>query len=270
MGPPVKTILCMKWGGKYGPHYVNALREGVSRHLTAPFRFLCLTDDAAGLKTGIESAPLPEMPLDERATDRERHDGTWRKLAVFRRGLANLQGPVLFLDLDVVITGDLDRLFAYEPDRFCIIRDWLEVRRRPLRRFFDPRFHPQADVNSSVFRYEMPKHAYLFDHLVANQSWANDRFRIEQHYLGAAIGDRAFWPAEWVVSFKRSCRHAFPLNLWLEPKQTADASVVVFHGHPNPDEAIAGYRGSLVRQSRPAPWLRPHWQAGDAGSLLDP
>jgi len=47
----------MKWGGKYGPHYVNALREGVSRHLTAPFRFLCLTDDAAGLKTGIESAP---------------------------------------------------------------------------------------------------------------------------------------------------------------------------------------------------------------------
>lgn len=261
----MRTVLCMKWGRKYGPHYVNALHEGASRHLQPPFRFLCLTDDPSGLKPGIEIAPLPDSPLDERAPDRERHDGTWRKLAVFRRGLADLQGPVLFLDLDVVITGDLDRLFAYEPGRFCIIRDWLEIRRRPLRRLFDPRFHPQADVNSSVFRYEMPKHAYLHDHLLANQAWANARFRIEQQYLGAAIGDRAFWPGEWVMSFKRACRRAFPLNLWLEPKEPAGASIVVFHGHPHPDEALAGYRGSITRRSRAASWLRPHWRDGDGG-----
>jgi hypothetical protein len=255
----MKTVLCMKWGTKYGPEFVNHLFRGVGRHLAPPFRFLCLTDDATGLEAGVETAPLPELELAATGRDWQRHEGTWRKLAVFRRDLAGLKGTILFLDLDVAITGDLDRLFAYEPGRFCIIRDWLEARRRPFRRLFDAGYHPQADSNSSVFRYEMPKHAYVYDHLVANQEWANARFRIEQQYLGVAVGDRAFWPSEWVVSFKRSCRRSFPLNLLIEPSRPPDASVVVFHGHPGPDEAIAGYQGSLWRRTRPAEWLAADW-----------
>jgi hypothetical protein len=255
----MRTVLCMKWGAKYGPEYVNRLFAGVAKHLSPPFRFLCLTDDPQGLASGIETAPLPALPTEE-SQDWSRHEGTWRKLGVFRRGLADLSGPILFLDLDVVIAGGLDRLFAFEPGRFCVIRDWVEARRRALRRLLKADFHPQADSNSSVFRYEMPKHAYVFDHLAANQAWANARFRIEQQYLGAAVGDRAFWPADWVVSFKRSCRPTFPLNLVQAPQPPADASVIVFHGHPLPHEAIEGYRGSLLGRTRPAPWLEPLWR----------
>ena len=47
------TILCMKWGKKYGPEYVNRLHSMVSRHLTIPHRFVCLTDDKTGLNAGI-------------------------------------------------------------------------------------------------------------------------------------------------------------------------------------------------------------------------
>jgi hypothetical protein len=256
----MKTVLCMKWGRKYGAHFVNALFAGVTRNLTPPFRFLCLTDDAGGLADGIETAPLPELPFDIEAGGWQRHEGTWRKIAVFRRGLAALEGPILFLDIDVVIVGGLDRLFDYAPGRFAIIRDWVETRRRPLRRLFGSAYHPHADINTSVFRYEMPKHAYVFEHLAANRDWVNATFRIEQQYLGATIGDRAYWPDEWVISFKRSCRRPFPLNLALPPKAPSGASVIAFHGRPNPDEAIAGMGGSPLYSSRPAPWLAEYWR----------
>jgi len=254
-----KTVVCMKWGRKYDPEFVNRLHRGVTRHLRAPFRFVCLTDDVDGLEPGIETHQIPELPIDATFFDRARHGEGWRKLVVFQPGLADLAGPVLFLDVDVVITGDLDRLFGFEPGRFCIIEDWLQARRRPFRRLFDRDFHPASDSNSSVFRFEAPKHGYVYEHLIASQPFAA-RFRLAQQYLGAAVGDRAFWPPEWVVSFKRTCRPAFPLNLVRDPVEPPDASVIVFHGHPHPDEAIAGYAGSPFSRTKPAPWLATAWR----------
>ena len=39
------TVLCVKFGNKYGPEYVERLRNMVSRHMTRPYEFACLTDD---------------------------------------------------------------------------------------------------------------------------------------------------------------------------------------------------------------------------------
>ena len=35
-----RHIICMKWGTKYGPEYVNRLRSMVRRHLKRPHRFV--------------------------------------------------------------------------------------------------------------------------------------------------------------------------------------------------------------------------------------
>ena len=43
------NVLCIKWGSKYGPDYVNRLHNMVRRHLHRPFRFVCLCDDRAGI-----------------------------------------------------------------------------------------------------------------------------------------------------------------------------------------------------------------------------
>jgi hypothetical protein len=256
---PRKTVLCMKWGDKYPPAFVNRLYNGVRRNLSPPFRFLCLTDNPAGLAEGVETHPIPDLPIDAAFFDKSRHGEGWRKLVVFGPDIAGLGGPVLFLDIDVVVTGDLDRLFAFEPGRFCIIRDWLATRRRVLRRLSGRAAQPGADSNSSVFRFDVPAHGYVYDRLLSSQTAAGS-FRLAQQYLGVAVGERAFWPADWIVSFKRSCRPRFPLNLVRTPAAPADASVVVFHGHPNPDEAIAGYDGSVFRRTRPAPWLEAAWE----------
>jgi hypothetical protein len=38
------NVICIKWGTKYGPDYVNRLRNMVQRHLHRPHRFVCLTE----------------------------------------------------------------------------------------------------------------------------------------------------------------------------------------------------------------------------------
>jgi hypothetical protein len=53
------NVLCIKWGKKYGPEYVNKLHSMVRRHLHRPFRFVCLTDDAAGIDPASRSSPFP-------------------------------------------------------------------------------------------------------------------------------------------------------------------------------------------------------------------
>ena len=39
-----RIILCMKWGTKYGPEYINRLYAMVRRHLTGDFRMVWFKD----------------------------------------------------------------------------------------------------------------------------------------------------------------------------------------------------------------------------------
>ena len=50
---PMRHIICMKWGTKYEPYYVNNLYAMARRHLTGEFRFICLTDDAKGIPSSV-------------------------------------------------------------------------------------------------------------------------------------------------------------------------------------------------------------------------
>ncbi len=249
-----KNVVCIKWGTRYGSEYVNRLYYGVRRHLSGPLRFIALTDDATGIDRDVEIHPLPVTSFDESEFDARRGGETWRKVGLFQPGLADLRGDTLFLDLDVVISGSLDDLFAYAPGKFCVIQDWLEKRRGWM---------PGRDGkvgNTSVFRYNLAEHAKVYTHFEINQGHALDSFRIEQQYVSHVLRDcTEFWPESWTQSFKRSCRPRFPLNHFRAPVRPRDCRVLVFHGHPNPHEALAGHRGGWLRSTLPAPWLADDW-----------
>jgi hypothetical protein len=66
-------ILCMKWGTKYGAEYVNRLYNMVQRHLTLPFKMVCLTDRTEGIDPNVQCFPIP--PLDLPAGSPERGAG---------------------------------------------------------------------------------------------------------------------------------------------------------------------------------------------------
>jgi hypothetical protein len=238
------NVICMKWGVKYGPEYVNKLRAMVRRHLARPHRFVCFTDDVTGLDlaAGIEAPPLPPMDLPP---DKERG---WRKLSTFAAPLADLRGSVLFLDVDVVIVGGLD-VFFDRPGPFHIIHDWA----KPWR----------ITGNSSVYRFEAGAHPDLLAEFLPNIDRVKREVRNEQEYLTREMHRRgllSYWPAEWCVSFKHNCLPVFPLNYLQIPRIPRGARIVVFHGHPNPDEAVAGRGHGLLRHVRPTPWIAEHWR----------
>ena len=39
------TILCVKWGDKYGNEYVEKLKDQVEKNCSVLFNFYCLTDN---------------------------------------------------------------------------------------------------------------------------------------------------------------------------------------------------------------------------------
>jgi len=233
------TIVCMKWGTKYGPEYVRRLRAMVQRQLVRPHRFVCFTDQAAGLGDGVEVRPLPAVkfpPGPERG---------WLKLGVFSPE-AGLSGPTLFLDLDLVVMGPLDPFFEH-PGKFCIIRDWLRGDR--------------GVGNSSVFRFEGGQYENILRQFEADPAAVMGRVRNEQEYLSEAAAPVTFWPGTWCFSFKRHCLPKFPRCYWQTPQAPADAKIVVFHGFPKPEEAVRGASHKFgLRHTKPTPWIATHWR----------
>lgn len=100
LGDAPLTVACVyKGGGLYdGRDYVKRLASAVSRHLTVPYRFVCLTDKPQRIK-GVECIPL-----------KHNWPGFWSKIELYRPGL--FSGAVLYLDLDTVVCGSLDAIVA--------------------------------------------------------------------------------------------------------------------------------------------------------------
>ncbi|MFW5681158.1 MAG: hypothetical protein ACOC3D_12895 [Pseudomonadota bacterium] len=238
------TVLCIKWGTAYGAPDVNVLRAMVARHLRLPHRFVCLTERPEGIDPAVEIRPLPEMRLPKNPDA----NGGWRKIGVLSRAYADLPGPILFLDLDVVVTGSLDVFFEH-PGRFCIIENWTT----PFQRI----------GNSSVFRFEPGREAYVLDAFEADPDAAIASVDNEQIYVSRHVEELVWWPKAWVRSYKFHCLRPGPLARFLPPRLPRGCRIVAFHGKPKPDEAIAGSwidkKGRPV-QVRSAPWLAEHWR----------
>jgi len=107
-------VVCLKHGTKYSAEYVNTLYNMVSRNLTIDYEFVCITEDHNNINPQITILPL---------RTNENISGWWYKPMVFDPELG-LEGNILFLDLDIVIFNNIDKLFTYESEKICIIKDY--------------------------------------------------------------------------------------------------------------------------------------------------
>ncbi|MFI3243603.1 MAG: hypothetical protein R3Y56_05060 [Akkermansia sp.] len=232
----------MKWGKKFGPQYVNRLYRMVQAHLTLPHRFICFTDDGEGLHEGVEVFPLPEVHFESGP------ERGWNKLGILSNNLGDISGQALFLDLDVLIINNMDAFFEPEGD-FLIIKDW----------DFD-----NYVGNSSVFRFTIGVHDDVLRSFEKNAPSIRKQFRNEQAYLSHAMLEKGiikYWDSSWCVSFKRHCLYPFPLNWFKAPKVPTDSKILIFHGHPQPEEAFKGYTTKFgFRHVKPTLWLADYWE----------
>lgn len=242
----MQTIICMKWGTRYGPEFVNRLWRAIQRNSSRETRLVCFTDDDTHVDPQVICYPIPDINLPENVIETP-----WRKLAVWQFPLEDLRGDVLFLDLDLVITGNLDDLFDYEPGRYCVIENWTQL--------------GQGNGNTSCFRFPVGKYAHIFDRVHKNPQSVLSQYRIEQLYISREIDDMVFWPKDWCVSFKHSLLPKWPLNFFKAPPLPADTRMVAFTGKPDQDEALRGewpvkkWYKRTYKYVKPTPWIHEHW-----------
>ncbi|WP_316765431.1 hypothetical protein [Pedobacter frigiditerrae] len=238
-----KYIFCMKWGKLYGPEYVNRLYAMVKRNLSYEFKMVCFTDDEIGISPEVQCFPIPSMEIPGGLPER-----MWKKLSTLKEDLYGLKGTALFLDLDIVIVDSIDPFFDY-PGEFLIIKDYKKQWR--------------ITGNSSVYRFEIGKHGYVFDDFLNTFDEIRKRHRNEQEYLTQAIFDKGklnYWPKEWCPSYKYDCVSKIPFAFWATPRIPDGAKIIIFHGEINPHKAIEGGRGKWYRYVKPAPWVAEFWK----------
>lgn len=244
----MNTVICMKWGG-WPSADANRLYKNVMNHVTSPTRFVVFTDETDGLDPGIEVKPLPPMPFVQ---DEKMRRGPWRKLTLWSDQL-DIDGDVLFLDLDTVVTGSLDVFFNYLPGEFCIIRNWTE------------KFSKIG--NSSVMRFRAKSASYILDEFCKDPARNSHKFQNEQIFVSRTHrGPINFWPKRWCPSFKKTLMPIWPIRLWKNIELPKDAHIVVFTGHPRPEDALVGkwpshgLRNQIVKRFRPVTWLNDIWK----------
>lgn len=236
------NIICMKWGTKYDASYVNKLYRMVASNLSRPFRFVCMTDDNAGIREEVECLQLPELELPPGSPERG-----WNKLVTFNSELDNLKGTALFLDLDVLVVDNIDSLFDIEGE-FLIIKDWIRK---------------DCTGNSSVYRFNIGAHPDIIEYFRNNFNSIQKQHRNEQEYLSHYLdqqGKLSYWPESWCKSFKYHCIQK-GLKAWFSPPEKPEgAKIIVFHGNPNPPDAIAGHSGKWYRKVLPTAWVADYWR----------
>jgi len=236
------NIICMKWGNKFPADYVNRLYGMVSRNLSFPFRFVCFTEDSSDIRSEVEIQPLPELQLPQDAPERG-----WRKLTVFSENFGGLVGATLFLDLDVVIVASLDEFFTY-PGDFLIAHD----KKNPKK----------LEGNSSVFRFNIGQFPDVLKYFEQHAEQVKQEVRHEQAYLSREVhqlGKLEYWPDDWVPSFKYRCCPSWLRSWFVAPAIPQGAKIILFHGLPNPPEAIKGNSGKWYRHIQPATWIKKYW-----------
>lgn len=244
----MKQIVCMKWGTRYSADYVNRLFGMVARNTSPPFRFVCMTDDPAGVDDRIETWDCPNIDIPEP----HRHRG-WRKVTLFAERLGDLTGEVLFLDLDIVIVDNIDAFFEYG-EGFVVMKNWSQ---------------PGARIgNTSVYRFTVGEHPYLLEQLEADPDPLIAKHVNSQTYISRTIRGMTFWPDAWCSSFKVHCVPGWPARYWRVPTPPAGAKVVIFPGKPDPDDAAVGrwpapWYKQWYKTLRPAPWIDQHWRPAD-------
>lgn len=235
-----RQVICINWGTKYGAPYVNRLYAMVARNLTSPFTFTCFTDSADGFRAEVRAEPLPELDVAMPTGTK----GIWPKARLWSPRLADLTGPVLFTDLDLVVTGPLDAFFTHgAPEDVILARN----QTTPFERL----------GQTSLYRFPVGKLAPLKDRFLADPQGIADEFQFEQRFVTrAAPGGVRFWPRGWVRHFRSDCARTFPLNYVAPPRLPAGARVVIFPGGLLPPHAIAGHWGRHYRPGSPSAHLR--------------
>lgn len=234
------SVVCFKWRPRpgyrsaYPPAVVNTLRRMVGRHYGKPHRFICVTDDAAGLDPEVEVVPLWNDHASLPNPSFKSGPSCYRRLKVFAPGMGAVLGErFVCVDLDTVFCGDLAPLWDRDEDFIS----W----RNP-----DPRW----PINGSMFMLTAGSRPQVWERFDPRRSPAVSHkarcYGSDQGWMSYVLGkNEAAWD-------KRDGIYSYQLDLVKNGNKLApDARAVMFHGHWDPWDPEV---------HKVAPWVREHYQ----------
>jgi hypothetical protein len=222
------TVCTWLWGRKYSPVYVERLYAGLRRHLKQSFRFMCLTepDRIIHFSNGIVRRGIKDPELT-------RMKGCFARLRMFDPDWQQeylIDDRLVCLDLDVVITGELDPLFD-RPEPLVILQG--------------ANIANPCPYNCSVMMMRPGKHAEIWRDFNVNQldQIPQYDFPDDQGWIWYRAPHAAAWhvgPRSGIYAYKK---RAWPLGDLLP----ADARIVAFPGARDPNQFLH------------LPWVKEHW-----------
>ena len=183
--------------------------------------FICFTDS-----TSIQRQ-LKTFSIEFRQFKRFDFDGWFNKLQLFSPD-SNLEGNTLYMDLDVVITDNIDCFYTYETQLdFVGMND----------------FNPVSGVwNSSIMKFKQTTlHGRIWHKFMSNRPEYLRKFPGDQNLIsdliknGHACGS---FPDSWTQSYKWYDRSGTRYSRQdMKYDHNGESLVTVFHGQPNPHES---------------------------------
>ena len=230
------NIVCLKWGDKYGPEYVNRLFYAIERHVTREHRFWCVTEDDAGIDWRIRRSPLK---IDHGL------ETWWNKIQLFSNNLLIPAGEQIFyIDLDTLIVANIDDLLTDRIPEIVVLRD-----------FYHGIAKTAGLVGSGLMSWRHGQYQHIWDQFIKDPQAAimSCRPHGDQRWIENCLESWYYWQDLFpnrVASFKVHCRDGIPPN----------AGVICYHGRPSIPESIT-YRGKIWQwEMHPQPWVSDHWR----------
>ena len=170
------NVYCLKWGTKYDRHFVEDLKNKLSKHLTVDHSFFCFTD-------------TPEKEYDIKIENNLPH--VWNKLS-----LLQFSGDSLYFDLDIDITDNVNFLTEDFTD-FTVIdsRAWKNNKE-------DLKFKITSNtfVNSSVMRWS--NHYDIYNNFIKNCNTYMRIYKGIDRYIYNENIDYKYFSNEKIISWK--------------------------------------------------------------------
>ena len=97
-------IGCVYFEGKYSPDYVEKLYNGLKKHCTLPFEFICYSDNP-----NVKADRVIPLPKDSKI---KRH---WHKLTFFNPEFADQKegDEIIIMDIDQIIVNNIDDIIGW-------------------------------------------------------------------------------------------------------------------------------------------------------------
>lgn len=212
------NVVCIKQGSLYGPHYVNILYASLRRNAALDFRFVCFTENRDGVDPRVECRPLPYQLR-----------GWWCKIPLFAPPQCIEDDQIIAIDLDVVITGNVDWLLNWRGD-FMGVRDWATSKY----------------YNGSLWSLRPGAHTNVWTDFVDCGDEVMQTHYSDQEWISKQIPDAAHVQDEFPGKVLGFNQHYYNLE---KPRLDPRASIWLFHGFPKPSEAM-----------KKIAWVKENWR----------